>query len=235
MTLQLVTHPRRLIIVHSPARLKMTEDTCEYRDIVDMPRDQVGQYYDRMASDYYQVVVEKWGYTLPSAVSESVSKLVRDRKELHILDLGCGNGLVGAELRKKSLDIVKLVGMDISQRMLDGAKLGGDYTALIRADLSKPLPAGDTLFGIILCVGTTTYLEPSVLNHWLDLIVPGTGLLCLTLKSAVMSLWENEQNRLVDGRKMCLEYKSKPLPYLPGFSEESRLHERVKIYIFKRC
>ena len=208
---------------------------CEYRDVNDIPKDQVVQYYDRMASDYNRVVVGKWGYTLPSDVSDSVSKLLGDRKGLRILDLGCGNGLVGAELRKRSLDIEKLVGMDISQPMLEGAKPRGDYTALIRADLSKPLPSVDTLFDIILCVGTTTYLEPSVLNHWLDLIEPGTGLLCLTCKSAVMSLWEIEQNRLVAGRKMCLEYESEPLPYLPGFSEERRLNERVKIYIFKRC
>ena len=65
----------------------------EYRDVSDMPRDQVGQYYDRMATDYNRVVVEKWGYKLPSAVAESVLKFVKGRSGLNILDLGCGNGL----------------------------------------------------------------------------------------------------------------------------------------------
>ena len=210
-------------------------DNGEYRDVSDMPRDQVGQYYDRMATDYNRMVVEKWGYKLPSAVTDSVSKFVKGKQGLHILDLGCGNGLVGDELRKKNLDIAKLVGMDISQGMLDGAKPSGSYTALIKADLCKPLPVDATLFDVIFCVGTSTYIEPTVLTHWLDLLVPGAGLLCLTLKTAVMSKWENEQNRLIDCGKMCLKHQSKPLPYLPGFSEESKLHERVKIYIFERC
>ena len=206
----------------------------EYRDVSDMPRDQVGQYYDRMASDYNRVVVEKWGYKLPSAVADSVSKFVPGKKGLHILDLGCGNGLVGAELRKKNLDIAEMVGMDISQGMLDGAKPSGNYSSLIKADLSKPLPVEGTLFDLILCVGTSTYIEPAVLTHWFDLLVPETGLLCLTHKSAVMSKWEKEQNRLISGGKMCLVDESEPLPYLPGFSEERRLNERVKIYILKR-
>ena len=214
---------------------KSDVEDSEYRDVSDMPRDQVGRYYDRMATDYNRVVVEKWGYTLPSAVADSVSNFVQGKKGLRILDLGCGNGLVGAELRKKNLNVAKMVGMDISQGMLDGAKPSGDYTALVKADLSKPLPVEGTSFDLILCVGTSTYIEPTVLTHWLDLLVPGTGLLCLTHKTAVMSKWENEQNRLVDCEKMCLEHESEPLPYLPGFSEERRLHERVKIYIFGRC
>ena len=214
---------------------KYVAEDSEYRDVNDIPRDQVRQYYDRMASDYNRVVVEKWGYELPSAVTDSVSKFVKGKRGLRILDLGCGNGLVGEELRKKNLDIAKMVGMDISQGMLDGAKLDGNYTALIKADLSKPLPVGDMLFDLILCVGTSTYIEPSVLTHWLDLLLPGRGILCLTHKTAVMSKWENEQNRLIGCGKMCLKYESEPLPYLPGFSEESRQHERVKTYIFMRC
>ena len=34
----------------------------EYRDVNDLPRDKVEQYYDCMAKDYNRVVVENWGY-----------------------------------------------------------------------------------------------------------------------------------------------------------------------------
>ena len=211
------------------------DDEDAYMDISDIPEGQVGLYYNRMASDYNRVVVDKWGYTLPSAVAATIAGFVRLRGGLHILDIGCGNGLVGAELWKNGLNIESLVGMDISRRMLDEAESGGNYTALIEADLSEPLSDQPGYFNLILCVGASTYFRPSVLNHWLKLLAPGSGVLCLAHKSEVTSMWEAKQNELVDGGQMHLMYKSDHLPYMPKFSEDANSNKWANIYIFERC
>ena len=205
-----------------------------YMDISDIPEGRVGSYYNRMASDYNRVVVDKWGYNLPSAVAATVAGFVRDRGGLHILDIGCGNGLVGAELWKNGLNIESLVGMDISRGMLDEAKSGGNYTSLIEADLSEPLSDEPGYFNLILCVGASTYFRPSVLNHWLKLLAPGSGILCLAHKSEVTQMWEAKQNELVDGGQMHLKYKSEHLPYMPKFAEEAGNNKWANIYIFER-
>ena len=210
------------------------DDEDTYMDISNIPEGEVGPYYDRMASDYNRVVVEKWGYTLPASVAATVSGFVQDKGGLHILDIGCGNGLVGAELWKIGLNIESLVGMDISKRMLDEARYSGNYTSLINADLSEPLSDEPGYFNLILCVGASTYFRPSALNHWLELLAPGAGILCLTHKSEVTPMWEAKQKELVDDGKMHLKYKSEHLPYMPKFSENASQNKWANIYVFER-
>ena len=45
--------------------------------------------------------------------------------------------------------------------MLEKAEARGCYEALHKADLLKRLPFADCTFGALVCVGTTTYLEPT--------------------------------------------------------------------------
>ena len=66
------------------------------------------------------------------AFSAVVSEIygASDKKNLKLLDLGCGTGLVGKILKEK-LGFVNLVGLDVSQDMLEKAKEKGIYKKLI--------------------------------------------------------------------------------------------------------
>ena len=68
-------------------------------------------------------------------------------------------------------------------------------TSLEKADLSQPLALPAASFDAVLCVGTTTYLEPAVLRDWLRLVRVG-GLVGFTHKSAVWPLWEPMQQQV---------------------------------------
>lgn len=53
-----------------------------------------------------------------------------------VIDLGCGNGVIGAALRARFAD-ARIVGVDNSQSMLDQAREAGDFDALVSADIAE--------------------------------------------------------------------------------------------------
>jgi predicted TPR repeat methyltransferase len=72
-------------------------------------------------------------------VPQHVADLIRQRTpslNIDVLDLGCGTGLVGAELRQ--ID-GSLVGVDLSAKMLEKAAMLGVYSDLKQADLLDAL------------------------------------------------------------------------------------------------
>ena len=121
--------------------------------------DSVAQYYDKLAQDYDEAV-RAWGYCLPETVVELLFKHAKnDLKgpDVTLLDLGCGNGLVGEALCKRH-PFNHIVGLDISQKSLDVAQKRGCYLKLQQADLLKKLPVQKESFDFLLCIGTTSYL-----------------------------------------------------------------------------
>ena len=200
-----------------------------YKNINNVSNLNPEEYYDNMASEYNDVVVKKWGYQMP----QEVTKCLLDNnlsKDFEILDLGCGNGLVGEEMQKSGY--VNITGVDISEKMMDIARKTGSYKKVLKSDLSKKLQFDANSYDLLVCVGTTTYLDPAVLNDWCKVVKTG-GYLVFTHKTAVWKIWEPTQEKLVHDKTMEQVYLSDDLPYLPGFSEEAKQHERARIYIYK--
>ena len=83
--------------------------------------------------------------------------LTRLPEAASVLDVGCGTGLVGRELRARGYG-GRLHGLDLSQASLDIARESGGYDALERADLQQPLPLEDDAVDAVVCVGVMTYL-----------------------------------------------------------------------------
>ncbi|HZF30731.1 MAG TPA: tetratricopeptide repeat protein [Gammaproteobacteria bacterium] len=74
-------------------------------------------------------------YRAPQLVCDALAKLVgAPASDRAILDAGCGTGLCGPLLAPYAS---RLVGVDLSARMLDGARLRGVYHELVKAELTE--------------------------------------------------------------------------------------------------
>lgn len=72
-----------------------------------------------------------------------------------ILDLGCGTGLVGEVLRSPA---ARLVGVDLSEAMLQKARERHCYDVLHRADMKAFLEEQDERFDLAACMDVLTYI-----------------------------------------------------------------------------
>lgn len=91
----------------------------------------VERLFDDYASRFDKALVERLGYDVP----QKLAALVRgqDRRFALTVDLGCGTGLFGAEIRDLT---ARLEGFDLSRNMLREAGEKGLYDHLGQADLS---------------------------------------------------------------------------------------------------
>ena len=184
--------------------------------------------YNNMAENYEEIV-RGWGYNMPEVVAEKIMELIETPANMKVVDVGCGDGLVGEALHIRGFS--DITGMDISPEMLKVAATKNIYGELHEVDLMTTLPAESGVFDILSCVGVTTYLSPMVFNEWLRVVKQG-GLLVFTTKTGVMKTWEEEQDKREDLVQWEKVYKSPPLYYLPTLTDPSE--ERVYVFVYKK-
>ncbi|MCD6664044.1 MAG: methyltransferase domain-containing protein [Comamonas sp.] len=93
--------------------------------------------FDGMAEVYDQHIVRGLGYRLPKIVADRILQRYPDR-HLNVLDLGCGTGLLGVCLGR--LDGF-LIGVEISQKMIEQAARHKVYDRFHTVDLNEALAA----------------------------------------------------------------------------------------------
>jgi SAM-dependent methyltransferase len=126
-------------------------------------------YYDVFAPTYDTDFVAQMGYQYPKAIADAYRRAAT-ANDTPIVDIGCGTGLVAAEL---ALPDAAIDGMDISPEMLAVAGQKALYRSLGIVDLTGPL-APDT-YGAVLSSGTFTHghLGPQPLRGLLTIARPG--------------------------------------------------------------
>ena len=111
------------------------------------------KYYDEWSKDYDKVL-NQWNYHAPKSSSKILKKFL-NKNPNEILDLACGTGLFGKELKKiypkSSID-----GADISTKSLSHAKLKKIYKRLFVSDFNKKL-IFKKKYDLITCIGSLTY------------------------------------------------------------------------------
>jgi len=175
---------------------------------------EVAERYDRWAESY-DTDLDGWSYQAPAVVAGSVAGLEPAPGE--VLDVGCGTGMVGRELRSRGFR-GRLVGLDISTASLRVAQQSGAYDDLRPADLQQPLPLDDDAVDALVCVGVMTYLADveAVWREFARVVRPG-GHVMVTQRE---DLWEPREcqdvvDRLAaEGVWTPLEVRG-PAPYLP--------------------
>ena len=138
--------------------------------------------YQKWASLY-----DKDNDDLLGTVSQPTAVQIFQEKEsvIHqkIVDVGCGTGLVGQELKKSGF--INFDGIDISQEMIDIAYSRG-YKTLFLGNLNESLPFKSKSYDAALCVGVFTHghVGSDRLSE-LARIVKSGGIICFTVNEGV--------------------------------------------------
>ena len=146
------------------------------------------EYYDNWAKDYDKDVATREyvdpeylvNYFLEMSKSGKIS-LPCDIPDLKVIDVGCGTGFVGVELKKAGFRYID--GVDNSQGMVEQAHKTGAYQTLIgRCDLHKEAPFimyNQYDLAISCGVFTLDLVKPSALD-WLVKVTKPEGIILLT-------------------------------------------------------
>ena len=145
-------------------------------------------FFDNLAADFDQHLVGRLGYSAPANLAAGLQSLRPDRASFPAaLDLGCGTGLMGAAL-VKGYDVRRLVGIDLSEKMVREAEKRGIYHQLIAADVAAAMQTLDGAFDLVIAADVFIYL--GALGPVLAAAhraLGGGGLLAFTVESGAES------------------------------------------------
>ena len=114
----------------------------------------IEQTFDSFA-DNFENILGRLNYCGPQLVRDYLATLNLPAASLNVLDLGCGTGLVGEILAPFAH---MLVGVDLSQAMLDHAAKKHLYRQLHKSDITEFLQACHERYDLISCMDTFTYM-----------------------------------------------------------------------------
>jgi predicted TPR repeat methyltransferase/cytochrome c-type biogenesis protein CcmH/NrfG len=119
----------------------------------EVPGSYVARHFDGFADTFDQVLTSL-GYQGPEVLRGLLERLV-PRTAQHIVDLGCGTGRMGPVLGPWK---ERLVGVDLSEKMIDRARPAGLYSEFHVADLASFLSRTTSSFGLAVCADTLVYI-----------------------------------------------------------------------------
>lgn len=111
----------------------------------------VKNLFDQYAPKFEKSLVEHLGYEIPKLMAHHI-----DGHFGHLLDLGCGTGLVGDFFSGRAKTIT---GVDLSAGMIDLARKKGIYETLLVMDIQDFLSQTTNTFDLILCADVLIYLS----------------------------------------------------------------------------
>jgi predicted TPR repeat methyltransferase len=131
---------------------------CSGRDVPVRASDAfVEATFDSFAGSF-DAKLAKLLYRAPALVAETLARSgVEAANELDVLDAGCGTGLCGPLLAPYAR---RLVGVDLSERMLAEARARDVYSELVKAELTEYLRGSAGMFDAIVSADTLVYFGP---------------------------------------------------------------------------
>jgi predicted TPR repeat methyltransferase len=149
------------------------------------PSDYLVSYFDHFAEGFDKQLVEVLGYHVPEQLIDMIA--ATGSQLTHAVDLGCGTGLAGPGLRVARS---RLVGVDLSPRMLAKAAKRGCYDALIEIDMMVFLEQTSERFDLIFAADTLVYLGglEEFFAAAARVAAPG-GLLAFNVETTTLANW----------------------------------------------
>ena len=119
------------------------------------PRDYVEGLFDNYAAKFENSLVKNLEYKTPRAIAEIIIKSSKLDLLGSILDLGCGTGLFGVEIKQFCEN---LEGIDLSEKMLRQAKGKNIYNKLIKEDIVDYLSNSSLNFDYFVATDVFIYI-----------------------------------------------------------------------------
>jgi ubiquinone/menaquinone biosynthesis C-methylase UbiE len=129
--------------------------------------------YDEWSQTYEQDLVGNLGYTGHLIAAKALAS-VTPNKAASIIDICCGTGLVGQEL--KALGYTHIDGIDISEEMLNVARPKAIYGKLVSGDLIKTTVIEAGAYQAAVCAGSFApgHLGPECFPEIIRMVQPGS-------------------------------------------------------------
>lgn len=119
------------------------------------PPEYVQSLFDAYADHYESHLLNALDYKIPELLQGMLAKFLTKSRPLDILDLGCGTGLCGTPVKPYAKS---LIGVDLSQKMLEIAAQKKIYDELLTIDLITYLIDKTECYDLILAGDTLVYI-----------------------------------------------------------------------------
>ena len=190
-------------------------------------QEELARRYNEWAKDYDSDLERDFGWNGHVVATEVFAKYVSS--DARVIDVGVGTGLVGFELIKRGFSL--LDGFDLSQGMLDEAKVKGWYRSLQIGILGEPLGYSDNIYDAAISTGVFTqgHAPASGFDEVLRIVKPG-GYFVYTIRPEIYEAdgFKTKEESLVASDKIRVVETSDLYAFLPK-GEPDVLH-RVHVY-----
>ena len=119
------------------------------------PREYVETLFDNYALNFEHSLVNKLEYKTPNLITDLIVAKNPNIQLGSVLDLGCGTGLIGDEIKKYCSN---LEGIDLSKSMLEKASAKNIYDKLEHKDIVEYLSTGDLDFNYFISTDVFIYV-----------------------------------------------------------------------------
>ena len=195
----------------SSGRLQNTYDTNIATDATS-PRE-VAEIYDNWAEDYERRILS-YGYSTPAVTTWFFGRYVRP-EDGAVLDAGAGTGIMGQVLAPHGYH--DLVGIDISDRMLELAREKGVYRELRQMELGGRLDLPSDAFAAVVSTGVFAagHAPPESFEELIRVTKPG-GYLIFSVRTDVYvdGGFKDKQEALEREEKWQLVETSEPFSHV---------------------
>jgi len=147
----------KLALIHNPKlqTAKHQLDALNGDNPKIAPREYVEQLFDNYAIRFEDSLVKNLEYKIPKIITQMILNNKQNKSLGSVLDLGCGTGLVGKEIKIKCQ---YLEGIDLSNAMLNQAREKGVYDRLVQKDIIDYLTTKDLNFDYFISTDVFIYV-----------------------------------------------------------------------------
>lgn len=155
-------------------------DAADGASTAQAPPAYVRATFDGFAQQFDRHLVDTLDYHIPEMLSRAVRALAPPA-QLEILDLGCGTGLCGEQLRDLAR---RLVGVDLAPKMIEVARARGCYSEFAVAEAGQYLAAqAQASFDLVVAADVLIYIgDISALMREVARVLRAGGLFALSIE-----------------------------------------------------